>query len=71
MPYALVGTPIGLALSAFESRWLGSLLFGVQATDPITILGGMTVLLAVAAVACWIPGLRGARLRPLEVMASD
>jgi putative ABC transport system permease protein len=71
MRYALLGTLIGLGLSAFESRWLGSLLFGVEATDPVTLASAVTVLLAVAAVACWVPGRRAARLKPLEVLASD
>jgi putative ABC transport system permease protein len=71
MRYALLGTLIGLGLSGFESRWLGSVLFGVEATDPITLVIAVAVLLAVAVVACWVPGLRAARLKPLEVMASD
>jgi putative ABC transport system permease protein len=71
MRHAVLGTLIGLGVSAFESRWLGSLLFGVEATDPTTLVIAMAVLLAVAAVACWIPGLRAARIKPLEVLASD
>lgn len=71
MRHALLGTLIGLGLSAFESKWLGSLLFGVDATDPITIATASAVLLAVAMVACWVPGVRAARLRPLEAMGSD
>jgi putative ABC transport system permease protein len=71
MRYALRGTVIGLGLSMFESRWLGSLLFGVQATDVTTLVIAVAVVLAVAAVACWVPGMRAARLKPLEVMASD
>jgi predicted permease len=71
MRYALLGTLIGLGISAFESRWLGSLLFGVEATDPTTLVIAIAVLLAVAAVACWIPGLRAATIRPFDVLASD
>lgn len=71
MRYALTGTLIGLGLSAFESRWLGSLLFGVQASDPFTLAMAVALVLAVAAVACWVPGRRAARLKPLEVLASD
>ena len=71
MRYALLGTLIGLGISAFESRWLGSLLFGVEATDPTTLVIAIAVLLAVAAVACWVPGLRAATIKPLEVLASD
>ena len=71
MRYALRGTLIGLGLSMFESRWLGSLLFGVDATDAMTLVTAVAIMLAVAAVACWVPGQRAARLKPLEVMASD
>jgi putative ABC transport system permease protein len=71
MRYPLLGTSIGLGLAALESRWLGSLLFGVRATDPITLVSAVGLLLAVAAIACWVPGLRAARLKPLEVLASD
>jgi ABC-type antimicrobial peptide transport system permease subunit len=71
MRYALLGTLIGLGISAFESRWLGSLLFGVEASDPITLALAIGVLLGVAAAACWVPGLRAARIKPLEVLASD
>ena len=71
MRYALLGTLIGLGISAFESRWLGSLLFGVHATDPATLAIAVVVLLTIAAVACWLPGLRAARLNPVEVLASD
>jgi putative ABC transport system permease protein len=71
MRYALRGTLIGLGLSMFESRWLGSLLFGVDATDAMTLVAAVAIMLAVAAVACWVPGQRAARLKPLEVMASD
>jgi predicted permease len=71
MRYALLGTLIGLFISAFESRWLGSLLFGVEATDPITLVIAIAVLLGVAAAACWVPGLRAARIKPLEVLAAD
>ncbi len=71
MRYALLGTLIGLGISTFESRWLGALLFGVRATDPVTVVSAVALLLAVAALACWVPGLRAARLKPLEVLASD
>ena len=37
---ALVGTAIGVAGSVALSRWIQGLLFGVTATDPITIGGG-------------------------------
>ena len=52
MRYALVGTGIGLVATAFESHWLGSLLFSVGATDPATLSIAVVTLLAIAALAC-------------------
>lgn len=71
MRYALVGTGIGLIATAFESRWLGSLLFSVRAADPATLAIAIVVLLAIAALACWLPGIRAARIKPLEALSSD
>jgi putative ABC transport system permease protein len=71
MRYALVGTGIGLVVTAFEARWLGSLLFGVGATDPATLAVAIAVLLAIAALACWLPGLRAARVKPIEALSTE
>jgi ABC-type antimicrobial peptide transport system permease subunit len=71
MGYALLGTAIGLGISGFESRWLGALLFGVGAGDPATIAIAVVLLLSIAAVACLLPGLRAARIRPVEALSSD
>ena len=71
MSYALVGTALGLAVSALESRWLGSLLYGVGASDPLTMALAVAALLAIAVVACLLPGLRAARIRPLEAIGGD
>ncbi len=71
MRYAIIGTVLGLALSAMESKWLGSLLFDVRPSDPPTIALAVTALLAIALVACLLPGLRAARIRPLEAISAD
>jgi putative ABC transport system permease protein len=71
MRYALVGTALGLAVSALESRWLGSLLYGVGAYDPFTVALAVTALLAIAIVACLLPGLRAVRIRPVEALGAD
>ena len=71
MKYALVGTTLGLAVSALLSRWMGALLFGIGAMDPVTTIVAVTVLLALAVVACWVPGRRAARIKPMESLASD
>ena len=63
---------IGLvATSVFESRWLGSLLFGVRAGDPATVAAAIMALIAIAAIACWVPGFRAGRTSPAEVLRAE
>jgi len=69
-----VGLVLGLALSAALTRVLTSavfgseLLFGISPTDAVTF-GGVTILLAiVAAVACYVPARRAARVDPIEAL---
>jgi len=68
MRYVALGTAIGFALCLFEGRWVGPLLFGVGVVDPVTIAATAALLLAVAWLACWVPGLAAARISPVEVL---
>jgi predicted permease len=70
MRYAALGSAIGLALALVQSRWLGPLLFGVQAVDARALGIAAVSLLAVAALACAIPGLAAARIRPIEALSA-
>ncbi len=71
MRYALLGSGIGLVLTLALTRRLGALLFGVSSKDAATIAGMASVLLAVALVACWLPGRRAAQIRPLEAISTE
>jgi predicted permease len=71
MRYVALGTCVGLGLSVLEGRWLGPLLFGVGPVDPATIVAAAALLLAIALLACWVPGLRAARISPAEVLAAE
>ncbi|MEO8432548.1 MAG: ADOP family duplicated permease [Acidobacteriota bacterium] len=71
MRYAVLGTAIGLGISVFESRWLGSSLYGVRAGDPATVAGAVAALMAIAAIACWVPGFRAGRIRPADVLRAE
>lgn len=71
MRYALLGGVIGLATALVEVRWLESLLFHVNPTDPVTILRGGVLLLLAGALACWLPGRRAAGINPLEAIRSE
>jgi predicted permease len=66
-----VGTGVGLGLVMLEGRWLASLLYGVTPHDPTTIVAVTGLLLMAALLACLLPGIRAARIRPSEAIAED
>ena len=68
---ALAGLVLGLAGAAALSRSLQSLLFGVGATDPATFSLVALTLLAVAALACWIPARRATRVDPVIALRNE
>ncbi len=47
------------------SRLPSSLLYGVQATDPLTFAGVAQLLAAIALLACYLPARRAARVDPI------
>jgi putative ABC transport system permease protein len=63
-----LGAAIGVAGALALSQLLTSLLFGVSATDPLTLFGAVAVLLAVAAVACFIPARRAMKVDPMVAL---
>jgi predicted permease len=50
------------------SRWLRSLLYGVQPNDPLTYGSVTVVLLMVAFLATWIPAARASRVEAMEAL---
>ena len=63
MLLAGIGVVIGLAASFGLNRFLGTLLFGVKATDPITYAAVAMILISVALLATYIPARRATRDR--------
>ena len=57
----------GVLAAVIGGMALGSLLFGVSATDPWTFLGVATVLGGVVIAACWVPGVRAGRTEVLTI----
>jgi predicted lysophospholipase L1 biosynthesis ABC-type transport system permease subunit len=63
-----VGVAIGLPLAFLLSRLIQGLLYGVAAQDPGTIVFGIAVLAAAAAVAALLPAWRAASVHPNEAL---
>jgi putative ABC transport system permease protein len=59
---------LGGAGAYWLTRLLGKLLFGVTATDPLTFFGVAGLLTVIAALACYVPARRAARVDPLLAM---
>jgi predicted permease len=62
------GIAIGLATALATSRFLSSLLFGLDPIDLATLLLTTAVLLFVAALAAWGPARRASRLDPVRAL---
>jgi putative ABC transport system permease protein len=62
---ALVGIALGLAGALALTPLMAGQLYGVGATDPITIAGVPTLLLAIACLACAVPAWRAMRVDPV------
>ncbi len=58
----LVGLAIGIAAALAFTRLIGSFLYGVQTTDPLTFFAVSLLLLVVAFLACYIPARRAMRV---------
>ena len=65
------GLAIGLGGALMLTRLMSGVLYGVKATDPLTFAGVGAVLLAVAALASWLPARRAAHVDPVEALRSD
>ena len=62
------GLVIGLAGAWALSRFMATLLFGVTATDPLTLIAVVPAIALVALVACALPAWRASRLDPAIVL---
>ncbi len=61
----LFGVGIGVAASLALTRLMASMLFGVRASDPLTLIVVSLLLMAVSLLACYIPARRATRLDPV------
>ncbi len=68
---AALGILLGLGASLALTQVLRNLLYGIAPNDPGTFILGSLIVLAVAWLACWLPGRRAARVDPMEALRTD
>jgi len=64
----LTGLVLGLTASAMLTRALSSLLFEVNAFDPVVFAAMSLLLVTVALLACWIPARRAMKVDPMVAL---
>jgi putative ABC transport system permease protein len=62
---------VGFALNVAGAKALGSLLYGITATDWPTYLGVLALLSVVSLVACYLPARRAARIDPMQALRQE
>jgi ABC-type antimicrobial peptide transport system permease subunit len=71
MQLTVIGLGLGLALSLVLTRFLRGLLFGVSATDTLTIACVTALLLVIGVAACYLPARRAMRINPVTAMREN
>lgn len=67
----VLGLGLGAAGAVFAARRLGSMLFGVRAWDPTSLLGAVVILGVVASLAAWVPARRAVRVNPRDALRAE
>ncbi len=71
MTLAGAGVALGLIAAWGATRVMSSLLYGVQARDPVVFAAAPAILMAVAALASYIPARRASRVDPLVALRME
>jgi predicted permease len=67
----VIGMVIGVGGALISTRWISTLLFGLTPTDPLTIGIASLLLMAVAALAAYLPARRASRVDPMVVLRHE
>ena len=59
-----VAMPVTLALS----QAMRSVVYGIKSHDPLTMIGAAVLMIAIVAMAAWIPARRTAKIDPMNAL---
>lgn len=65
------GLVVGVTAALALTRWIGSLLYGIKPSDPLTFSAAGLVLMAVALFASLVPALRATRIAPAKALRDE
>jgi putative ABC transport system permease protein len=65
---AVAGVLVGLAGAFALTRFLSTLLFGIEPTDPLTFVCVSVLLVSIAGLACFLPARRATQVDPMVVL---
>ena len=65
---AVLGVTIAMPITLALSRAMRSVVYGIKPHDPLTMIGAAALMIAVAALAAWIPARRAATVDPMKAL---
>jgi putative ABC transport system permease protein len=71
MKLALVGVALGIGVSLLATRAVASMLFEVTPFDPASYAATAALLLAIAALACYVPARRAMSVDPITALRQE
>ena len=71
MTLVVLGIAVGTGVAIAFTRVLSDLLYDVEPTDPVSLLGACVLLLVVSMVACGIPARRAVRVDPAHALNAE
>jgi predicted permease len=68
---SLGGITVGLIAALLLARLVRSMLYGLQPSDPVSLMAGAGLLIAVALAASWLPARRAASVQPMDALRHE
>lgn len=68
---AFLGVALGIAGAVISGQFVRSMLYGMSAADPVSLIGTAALLLCVAYISGWLPATRASRMEPMNALRSS
>lgn len=66
-----VGVAVGCTIALLAGRLLSAVLYGISPHDPVTYASALSLIAAVALLACWYPARRAVRIDPARTLREE